>query len=102
MEGLLARSLHAVATVAVPSSTYLACLRAMALFALIFGAAYLIRVAIVPNVMPIADTEQPGWQLQFAFVVKAIENVGLFGMIIALLLALYNWLRELLRDAAPD
>ena len=85
---------------AVPSSAYLVCLRALVLFALIFGAAYLARVAIVPNVMPIADTEQPGWQLQFAFVVKAIENVGLFGMIIARLLALYSWLRELLRNTA--
>jgi hypothetical protein len=59
--------------VVIPSSTYLACLKAF-VFALIFGAAYLARFAIVPNVMPIADVEQPGWQLQFAVVLKAIEN----------------------------
>jgi hypothetical protein len=36
-------------------------LKLLALFGLIFLAAYVARVTIVPNAMPIADGEQPGW-----------------------------------------
>jgi hypothetical protein len=36
------------------------------LFALIFSVAYFARAMTVPDVMPIADGEQPGWQVQVA------------------------------------
>ena len=37
---------------------------------------------------------------EFALFAKAIKDVGLFAMITVVLLALYSWLRELLRNAA--
>ena len=42
-------------------------LKSFLLFALIFSAAYMVRILIVPDVVPIADGEQSGWQIQIAF-----------------------------------
>jgi hypothetical protein len=38
--------------------------RSLLLFALIFVMAYFARAMTVPDVMPIADDEQPGWQVK--------------------------------------
>jgi hypothetical protein len=38
--------------------------------------------------LPIADGHQSGWRVQIAFVLMSVENIGLFGMAIALLTAL--------------
>jgi hypothetical protein len=39
-------------------------LKSLLLFALIFLAANMARILIVPNVVPIADGEQSNWQIQ--------------------------------------
>jgi hypothetical protein len=70
-------------------------LKAILLFALFFSAAYIARLSIVPNILPIADSEQSGWQVQIAFVLMSVENIGLFGMAIVTLLALVNRFRRL-------
>ncbi len=70
-------------------------LKSLLLFASIFAAAYLARILIVPNVVPIADGEQSGWQLQLAFLLTSVQNVGLFGMALVLLLALLRPLKNL-------
>ena len=63
-------------------------LKSLSLFALIFLAAYVARATIVPNVMPIADGEQPGWQVEVAFVLASVQNIGLIGMALVMLVAL--------------
>jgi hypothetical protein len=70
-------------------------LKAFLLFALFFSAAYIARLSITPNSLPIADSEQSGWQVQVAFLLMSVENIGLFGMAIAMLLALLNRFRRL-------
>jgi hypothetical protein len=49
----------------------------------------------VPDVVPIADAEQSGWPSQIAFVLLSVQNIGLFGMGLVMLLALLNQLRGL-------
>ena len=71
-------------------------LKSLALFTLIFLAAYIARVTIVPNAMPIADGEQPGWQVQVAFVVTTVQNIGLIGMALVMLVALSSGLKGLI------
>ena len=70
-------------------------LKAFLLFALIFSAAYIVRILTVPDVVPIADVEQSGWQIQIAFVLLSVQNIGLFGMGLVMLLALLNQFRSL-------
>jgi hypothetical protein len=70
-------------------------LKFLLLFALIFSVAYVARMMLVPDVRPIADGEQPGWQVQVAFVITSIQNVGLFGMAVVLLLALSTEIKRL-------
>jgi hypothetical protein len=64
------------------------------LFVLVFSAAYIARVTIVPNVVPIADGEQSNWQIQFAFFLMSVQNIGLFGMALVVLLALLSQLKS--------
>jgi hypothetical protein len=49
---------------------------------------------IVPDVMPIADGEQPSWQIQVAFIIASVQNIGLMGMAIVVLLALSSRLKR--------
>jgi hypothetical protein len=70
-------------------------LRSFLLFALTFSVAYIVRILIVPGVVPIADGEQSGWQVQIAFLLMSVENIGLFGMAIVMILALLNRLKGL-------
>jgi hypothetical protein len=49
----------------------------------------------VPDVVPIADAEQSGWPVQIAFVFLSVQNIGLFGMALVILLALLNRFRNL-------
>ena len=63
-------------------------------FVLIFSAAYIARVTIVPNVMPIADGEPSNWQIQVAFFLTSVQNIGLFGMALVVLLALLSQLKS--------
>jgi hypothetical protein len=70
-------------------------LKSLLLFALVFATAFVARVLIVPDVVPIADGEQSGWPVQVAFFLTSVENIGLFGMVLTMLLALLSRLRNL-------
>jgi hypothetical protein len=50
---------------------------------------------MVPNVVPIADGEQSGWQVQIAFILTSVQNIGLFGMGLVMLLGLLKQFRRL-------
>jgi hypothetical protein len=54
------------------------------------------RILIVPNVAPIAEGEESNWQIQIAFLLTSVENIGLFGMVLVMILALLNRFRSLL------
>ncbi len=66
-------------------------LRLLLLFALTAGAAYLAGRVFVPNAVPVADSEQPQWYLQIAFLLRSIELIGLGGMILVLVASLAAW-----------
>ena len=70
-------------------------LKSLLLFASILAAAYMARILTVPNVIPIADGEQSGWQVQIAFVLTSVQNIGLFGMGLVMLLGLLKQFRSL-------
>jgi hypothetical protein len=74
--------------------------KTLLLFALIFVVAYVIRITIVPNVVPIADGEQPGWQIQVAFIMTSVQNVGLIGMALVMLVAASSRLKSLVLPLA--
>ena len=67
-------------------------LRLLLLFALTAGAAYLASRLLVPDAVPVADSEQPQWYLQLAFVLRSIELIGLGGMALVLVGGLSVWL----------
>jgi hypothetical protein len=70
-------------------------LKLLLLFASIFLVAYVARVTFVPDAMPIADGEQPGWQVQVAFLLASVQNLGLIGMALVTLVALARQFRSL-------
>lgn len=69
--------------------------KSLLLFASIFAAAYLARVLIVPDVVPIAEGEEPNWQIQAAFFFMSAQNIGLFGMVLVVLVALPSLVKNL-------
>ena len=69
-------------------------LKSMLLFVSIFTAAYVARIFIVPDVVPIAEGEQSNWQIQLAFFLTSVQNIGLFGMALVLV-ALPSQIRRL-------
>jgi hypothetical protein len=71
-------------------------LKSLLLFASIFAVAYMARILIVPNVGPIAEGEQSNWQIQAAFVLTSVQNIGLFGMALVMLVALSYRLKTLI------
>lgn len=70
-------------------------LKSLLLFASIFAAAYMARVLSAPNVAPIAEGEQAIWQVQVAFLLMSVQNIGLLRMVLVVLVALSNQLRNL-------
>jgi hypothetical protein len=66
-------------------------LRLLLVFALTAGAAYLASRVLVPDAVPVADSEQPQWYLQLAFVLRSIELIGLGGMVLVLVAGLATW-----------
>jgi hypothetical protein len=70
-------------------------LKSLLLFASIFTAAYVARILIVPDVVPIAEREQSNWQIQLAFFLTSVQNIGLFGMALVVLVALPSQIRTL-------
>jgi hypothetical protein len=69
--------------------------KSLSLFALVFLAAYVARILVVPNVTPVADGEQSHWQIQVAFFFTSVQNIGLIGMTVVMLLALLSQLKSL-------
>jgi hypothetical protein len=67
-------------------------LRLLLLFALTAGTAYLASRVFVPDAVPVADSEQPQWYLQLAFVLRSIELIGLGGMALVLVGGFSVWL----------
>ena len=55
-------------------------IKSLLLFGSIFAAAYLARILLAPDVAPIGEGEDPNWQIQIAFLLKSVQNVGLFGI----------------------
>ena len=72
-------------------------LKSLLLFASIFAAAYVARILIVPNVAPIAEGEESNWQIQVAFFLMSVQNIGLFGMVLIVLVALPSQVKKLAR-----
>ena len=71
-------------------------LKSLLLFASIFAAAYVARILIVPNVAPIAEGDEPNWQIQIAFLLTSVQNIGLFGMVLVVLVALPTQVKNLI------
>ncbi len=67
-------------------------LRLLLLFALTAAAAYLASRIFVPDAVPVADSEQPQWYLQLAFVLRSIELIGLGGMALVIVGGVSAWL----------
>ncbi len=59
-------------------------LKLLLLFAVIAGAAWLASRTLVPDAVPVADSERPQWYLQLAFVLKSIELIGIGGLVMVL------------------
>ena len=70
-------------------------LKSLLLFASIFTAAYVARILIVPDVLPITEGEQSGWQIDVAFFLTSVQNIGLSGTALVVLLALLHQFRNL-------
>jgi hypothetical protein len=70
-------------------------LKSLLLFASIFVAAYTARILTVPDVVPIAEGQQMSWQVNVAFLLMSVQNIGLFGMALVMLIALLNQFRKL-------
>jgi hypothetical protein len=71
-------------------------LKPLALFALIASFGYLVRLIVAPDVQPIGDREQAGWDIHVALVLMSIQNIGLIGLAIVSALALSTEIRRLL------
>ncbi len=69
-------------------------LKGVLFFALISAAAFMASAVLVPDVVPIADSDQPQSYLQLAFVLKTVELTGLGGAILVLISALPFWLKK--------
>jgi hypothetical protein len=68
----------------------------LALFALITLFGYGVRMAVAPDVLPIGDREQAGWDVHIAFLLMAVQNIGLIGMAIVAVLAVSTQIKRLL------
>ena len=69
-------------------------LKLLLLSAVTAGAAYLASRALVPDAVPVGDSEQPQWYLQLAFVLRSIELIGLGGMALVLVAGLAAWFEK--------
>jgi hypothetical protein len=70
-------------------------LKSLLLFASIFAAAYMARILIMPNIVPIAEGEESNWQIQVAFFLTSVQNIGSFGMVLVALVALLSQVKNL-------
>jgi hypothetical protein len=67
-------------------------LKLLLLFAVTAGAAWLASRTFVPDAVPVADSEQPQWYLQLAFVLRSGELIGVGGMALVLVAGVMAWL----------
>ena len=70
-------------------------LKSLLLFASIFTAAYVARILIVPDVLRSTEGEQSGGQIFVAFFLTSVQNIGLSGTALVVLLALLHQFRNL-------
>jgi len=66
-------------------------LKLLLLFAITAGAAWLASRILVPDAVPVADSEQPQWYLQVAFILRSIELIGLGGMALVMVAGAAMW-----------
>ena len=68
----------------------------------IFGIALGAERLFVPGIVPIAFAEkpQPGWAVQFAFLLRSVELTTATVAILALVLLLGSWARDRVRHGA--
>ena len=66
-------------------------LKLLLLFAVTAGTAWLASRILVPDAVPVADSEQPQWYLHFAFFLRSIELIGLGGMALAMVAGAAMW-----------
>jgi hypothetical protein len=68
----------------------------------VFVAAYTARHLLLPGVVPVAvESDQTPWQLQAAFLLRALENVGAFGAVVIVVAAIaQRYARR--KDRDPD
>jgi hypothetical protein len=71
-------------------------LKLLGLFALITLFGYGVRMVVAPDVLPIGDREQAGWDVHIAFLLMAVQNIGLIGMAIVAVLAVSTQIKRLL------
>ena len=71
-------------------------LKPLGLFALIALFGFGVRMLVAPHVLPIGDREQAGWDVHIAFLLVAVQNIGLFGMAILTVLAVSTEIRRML------
>jgi hypothetical protein len=69
-------------------------LRLLLLSASVAGAAYLASRVLVPDALPVADSDQPQWYLQLAFILGSVEFIGFGGMVLVLVSGLSAWLTK--------
>jgi hypothetical protein len=73
-------------------------LKLLLLFAATASAAFVASRIVVPDAVPVPDSEAPQWYLQLAFLLRSIELIGLGGVGLVLLSGLSVWLS---RRSAP-
>jgi hypothetical protein len=69
------------------------------LFAVVFAVAFGAERIFVPDIVPIgfSDEPQPSWQVQLAFLLRAIEGTAATVALLALALTFGAWLKGLRR-----
>lgn len=72
-------------------------LRVFWVFAAVFAVAFVLERTVVPHVVPVAFAEQPQplWQVETAFIIRALELMSGGVAVIALGLMLAAWARRL-------
>jgi hypothetical protein len=64
---------------------------AILFFVLLWASAFAVRMLFLPDVLPVAEGEQAAGSILAAFILRSVENTGLFGLIITLLFGL-GWI----------
>ncbi len=76
--------------------------KCFALAVALFGAAYGLRMLLVPDIVAIADRPQVTWRVELAFVLDTLQNLGAGGAALTLTLALGTLAWRLLHPPATS